>query len=182
MPQTELTAVTTRALLSFLLRSREPIIRPDPVDGALDLRFGLTYRVTCLVLFIISCAMVAFGLFAFSGDPPRQLMASAILGPICLAMSYGIYDAFLVSLRASDHGLEIQRLLLGRRVLPWLELRSVSYSTLGNWYRFRSTQGWSIRVSIYRSGLYSFSRLVSRHIGHTPARLTPPGFYDHTAA
>jgi hypothetical protein len=48
---------------------------------------------------------------------------------------------------------------------------------MGRWYAFRSTDGWSARISVYRDGLQSFAGLVEAHIERTPARRTPLNFY-----
>ena len=140
------------------------------------------YRLLCSVLLVVSCGAVALGIFAFSGDLPRQLLVSCIFVTMWVAMAYGMYEAFFLTIRASDRGLELDRPLCSTRHLPWVEIQKVTYTSLGNWYRFRSVQGWSVRISIYRDGLSSFAGLVTKHIGQSPARFTPIKFYEHTAA
>lgn len=67
--------------------------------------------------------------------------------------------------------------LHGERLLYWEQIDRVTYNAIGSWYRFRSDQGWSIRVSIYRSGLRSLAQLVAAHIKRSPAREVPARFY-----
>jgi hypothetical protein len=171
----------TQALLSWLLGRREGVVKPDPLDGSIKLSFGRLYQVTVAAIFALATVMWAFVVVVFSGERGTAIALAIGFGFLWVAALYGLYDAFWVVVKASSRGLESISRLFGARMLPWEDIQSVRYATYGNWYTFRSGQGWAIRISIYRNGLRSFASLVSSNIGRSPARFTPPTFYVHTA-
>lgn len=171
----------TQALLSWLLERREGVVKPDPVDGSIVLSFGRPYQVTVAWLFAVATVMWVFIVVVFYGETGTAAALGLGFGLMWIATLYGVYDAFGVVVKASARGLESLSPLFGARQLPWEDIQSVSYATHGNWYTFRSGQGWAIRISIYRNGLKSFANLVSSNISRSPARFTPPKFYVHTA-
>jgi len=173
--------VLTKSILSWLLDARRPTVPLDPADGSIRLDFGRAYRIVVLLLALLATGFLIGVVLVFQGDASGLTMAGLIAGTMWLAFMYGLYDAFMVTLKASGRGLESRSPITGLRVLPWESIAGVSYASTGNWYRFKSEWGWSIRVSIYRNGLKSFSALVDKHIGQSPARRTPKDFYRHTA-
>ena len=174
------THASTTAILAWLLRARKTVVTPDPVDGSIPLDYGPTYRIVLIVFVLLATAMLTGIGVVFWGDAPALSISVGIFGAMWLAFLYGTYDAFCVTMKASSRGLESKSPLTGHRVLPWESITRVPYGSTGNWYRFKSEWGWSIRVSIYRNGLRSFSALVSANIGRSPARMTPSSFYAHT--
>ena len=153
----------------------------DPADGSITLDFGRAYQIV-LLLFVLAATGFLIGTVAvFWGDARALAIAGLIVGAMWLAFMYGVYDAFMVTLKASSRGLESRSRLAGLRVLPWESITGVSYGSTANWYRFKSEWGWSIRVSIYRNGLKSFSALVAANIGRSPARSAPAHFYKRAA-
>jgi hypothetical protein len=133
--------VVGMSLLARLRDLRRVVVPLDPADGSIRLDFGVGVTVT------------GGGLAYATWDDHLAIVAGGVMGLMWLALSYGVYDAFFVTVKASARGLE-----------------SVSPS----W-------GWSIRVSIYRDGLESFAALVNSNIGRSPAGRTPKDFYTHTA-
>ena len=169
----------TQSILSSLLGARRPVAPVDPTDGSIRLDFGVAYRAV-LVLFALGASGMLVGVVAiFKDDTSALAMAGAVLGTLWLAFMYGVYDAFFVTLKASSRGLEANSPIAGLRVLPWESITRMSYASIANWYRFKSEWGWSIRVSIYRNGLKSFSALVAANITRSPAGRTPATFYKH---
>ena len=164
------THASTTAILAWLLRARMPAITLNPVDGSIPLDYGPTYRIVLMVFVLLTAAMLVGIGVVFWGDAPAFAIAVGIFGAMWFGFVYGAYDAFCVTMKASSRGLESKSPLTGHRVLPWESITRVTYGSTGNWYRFKSEWGWSIRVSIYRNGLRSFSALVSANIGRSPAR------------
>ena len=173
--------VGAKVLLSWLMELRVGVAPSDPVDGSITMAFGRAYRATVFILLLIATAsLTGFGI-VFRGDPVPQVIVLTVFGLLWLGLLYGAYDAFCVDLKTLSRGIESKSPLTGERFLAWECLQSTSYASYGNWYTFKSDQGWAIRVSIYRNGLKSFSALVSANIARSPARFTPSGFYAHTA-
>jgi hypothetical protein len=171
----------TNVLLTWLRGARVGIVVADSADGCIALTYSRQYRATVAVLFVLASAMLLFVL-PFWGDLFRVVLAATILGLMWLGMAYAVYDAFLCSVRASAEGLVRRGVFSGVKSLAWSQLSRVSYSTLGNWYTFRSGDGWAIRVSIYRNGLKSFAKIVAANIARSPAQYVPSSFYEHAAA
>jgi hypothetical protein len=183
MVQSAATHAATNALLAWLLEARVRVATPDPVDGSIQLGFGRQYRTTVAALFAVSTIALGGAIAVFRNEEPAPLVLTVgIFGLMWLAMLYGAHDAFCVTIKASPRGMESKALFRGNRVLPWEAVQRCTYTTFGNWYTFRSEQGWAIRVSIYRNGLVSFSSMVAANIGRSPARMTPAGFYDRVGA
>ncbi len=171
MPTAEISRAATTALLGFLLRKRNPVAARDPRSGRYLLPFGRPYRVTVVVLAIVAAALLTLEIVAFKDDPgPAALMlASSIFGLIALAALYGLHDAFLVRLSFSEEEIVLESRFGEPRRLPWSAVLSVEYSTIGNWFVFRSAGRPSIRVSIYRNGLGTFAEVAERGLAHSPA-------------
>jgi hypothetical protein len=169
--------VATRKVLSWLLSSRVGKVRPDLSDGSIELSYSRQYRMAMIFMFLLANGLLALAI-PFWGDLPKFLLVSGIFGVLWAALLYCVYDAFLRSIRVSGEG--ITRVgVLTRKVLDWTPIQKVSYSSLGNWYTFRSADGWSIRVSIYRNGLGSLAELAARYLPQSPARSLPPSFSRH---
>jgi hypothetical protein len=171
----------TTSILSWLLDARRATVPLDSTDGSIRLDFSAAYRVVLAVFTLLVTGTLGGLVWLFRTDPTALTITGVVLGPLWLGFMYGVYDAFFVTLKASSRGLEKRSPIAKLRVLPWESITSVSYATIANWYRFKSEWGWSIRVSIYRSGLKSFSTLVAAHIRRSPAGRTPKDFYKHTA-
>jgi hypothetical protein len=171
----------TQALLSWLLDRRVGLVEPDGADGSITLSFGKAYQATVLLLVALATVMWVFVAAVSYRETGLFVALGAAFGLLWIATLYGVYDGFFIRVKASSRGLESVSPLFGLRSLPWEEVKSVSYASHGNWYTFKSGQGWAIRISIYRNGLTSFAKLVSSNIGRSPARFTPPKFYAHTA-
>lgn len=171
--------VVSGAVLSWLLDERRGIVSADPLDGSFALTYGRSYRGTVALFFIVATALLVACVPPFLGDPPRLALVGGLFGLLWLGMVYAVYDAFFVTLHASERGLGLRPRLGAARNLPWERIASVDYVALGNWYTFRSADGGRIRISIYRNGLTSLKGLVVAHIGRSPARTMPTSFYSH---
>lgn len=176
MLQDLLTHGLTTALLRWLRGARVADAAAGP-DASIELAFSTTYRIAVIVLTVITTALLTGIVMIFHDDPQALVIAVGIFGALWLGMLYGVYDAFFVRLTAAPRGLTMRSWLGGERHLYWERLSKVTYNATANWYRFRSDQGWSVRVSIYRSGLGSFAHLVRHNIQKSPARSVPARFF-----
>ncbi len=124
-----------------------------------------------VVLAIVAAALLALEVMAFKDDPgPVALvLASSIFGLILLAALWGLHDAFLVRLSFSEEEIVLESRFGEPRRLPWSAVLSVDYSTIGNWFVFRSAGRPSMRISIYRNGLRTFADVAERGLAHSPA-------------
>jgi hypothetical protein len=176
-----LTHGVTKSLLGWLRGSRSGTVPSDPTDHSIELRFGSPYRVAVAAGFLLATGFLLGGVLAVGEDRQAQVIVGVVFGALWFGMIYGVYDAYGVQLKASPRGIRSKSWLRQEREMYWEQIDRISYASIGNWYTFRSSQGWSVRVSIYRNGLRSFADLVAANVGRSPARLTPRQFYQHTA-
>lgn len=75
-----------------------------------------------------------------------------------------IGDYFLARHRLTPDGLEFGRLLGRRGKLRWEEVSSVEYASVMKWFRIRTQQGATIRISAMLMGLPAFAQQVLSHV------------------
>ncbi len=180
MLQELLTHGLTSAVLRWLRGARVADAALGP-EASVELCFSPAYRVTVVILGAVATALLAGTVVIFHDDPQALVMTVAIFGALWLATFAAVYDAFGVRLTAAPRGVTTRSWFGGERFLPWERLSAVTYNSNMNWYRFRSDQGWSVRVSIFRSGLGTFAQLVRANIQRSPARSVPARFFADMA-
>jgi hypothetical protein len=160
-------------LLDWLLRKRVPEAAPDPESGRHLLSFGRVYRVTVVVFFALACGLVALGLVAFHDEPRGLLLYMAIMGALWAGTAWALYDALWVRITFSTDALIRKSPLGGDLWMPWSSVASVTWSDAASWFVFRSTDGKAIRISVYRNGLGTLSRLADEALSRSPAGRAP---------
>jgi hypothetical protein len=83
-----------------------------------------------------------------------------------------IADYFLARHRLTPDGLEFGRLFGRRGELVWVDVSSVEYASVMKWFRIRTKQGATIRISAMLMGLRAFAQQV---LSQVPAhQITEP--------
>ncbi len=75
-----------------------------------------------------------------------------------------IADYFLARHRLTSDGLEFGRLFGRRGKLRWEDVSSVEYASVMKWFRVRTKQGATIRISAMLMGLPAFAQQVLSHV------------------
>ena len=175
------THLTTQGLLRWLLRSRVATAPPDLQAGGYALPFPWQYKAAAGVGAVLGLAFIALGFAVFRSEPVPITVYLCVMGPMCAAFCWAVYDAMARTLAFSDAGL-IRRTRWGHSAhLPWGVVTRVDYSPFSNHFVFRAPGHPTIRVSIYRSGLGTLHTVAARALAHSPVGQSPYLLYEKAA-
>jgi hypothetical protein len=163
----------TEGILNWALRGRDPAAQTDPLTGRCSLMCGARYKTIVCLFFAISTLFPILGvLISRELTGPGLLLVATICGAMWLAGLYAAYDTFLVDLSFGPDGLTRKTIPGHGAYMPWSRITAIEYSTIGNWFTFRSPDCRPIRISIYRNGLGAFAEVAgvgmkSSTLGHS---------------
>ncbi len=171
--------VLTKSLLDWLLRGRTPLVSVDAATGQHQLTFSGRYRHVIALMGVLAIAIGAVGVYmVVKVSGPARLLVALVFGGLSLAIAYIVFDTFVVRIGCSDAGLTRQ--IAGRPpvLIPWARIARIDYSYMGNWFTFRTNDGLTVRISIYRDGLGTLDKFAGSALQASPAGRAPHLLYE----
>ena len=161
--------VITVKILQWLLAKRNPLAPRDPVTGRFCLPYSRPYSWMIVTMFLVTTAVLVFGIAGTIDDPKALLIVSVIFGLLWIGMAAAVYDVRLVKIEFSDDGIRRRGPLGSEIYLPWQSMDRVGYSDTWKWFHFRAANTGTIRISIYRNGLDTLAETAASQLQTSPA-------------
>ncbi len=155
--------VVMTAVMGWLARSR---MKQRPEQLANDLRHPPSTLITGIIGFLFFAALCVVS--NTMGKNETTSVWTSLVFLFFAAMSLAtIAEYFRARHRLTPDGLEFGRLLGRRGALKWVDVTSVEFAPTMKWFRIKTKQRGTIRISAMLMGLPAFAHQI---LAHVPAR------------
>ena len=166
--QWTLWGIAMSVVMGWMARNR---MKPRPEQLANDLRHPVSTLVLGLVGFVFF-AGVAVVSNTVGKNKTTSIWTTLLFLFFALMSLAMIAEYFLARHRLIPEGLEYGGLLGRRGEVAWSDVRSVEYATVMKWFKVKTKQGATVRLSAMLMGLPAFAQQV---LSHVPAeRISEP--------
>lgn len=181
MPAGDIGGSLAGVLLERLLRARDPIARHDPASGRYRLAYGRAWAWIAGLFVLISAGFLLFGVAVVRDDAVPLAIVVVVFGSMTAASLYALYDVAFVRLSFDGETLVKDSPLSGPVWVPWSRVVKVEYSNAASQIVFRSADGQTVRVSIYRNGLGTLADVAGAALQRGPMGTAPSVLYEKAA-
>jgi hypothetical protein len=155
-----------------LLDSRIPEAERDPQSGRYVLTISRRYLGASILKSCCILAVLALNLMNFSRNPRVILVPICLFGFLLLFALAGVKDAS-ARLSFTEEGLYVGRGWMGEEFVPWSAITAITYSNFRNALVFHAPGYRTVRISVYRNGLYTFAKMANHGLVASPLGKAP---------